>query len=312
MRGVVVAGRGRPGPEPLADQREWFAALVAAGVSNSEACRTVGVNRKTGTRWRYGRSIPTAGGGVLHYPPVLLPRDVVISSRYLSEAERVVIADLHRAGVSARVIAAELGRSPSTVSRELTRNTDPGRRYGAGVAQARAVLRRGRPRARRVAQDEVLRSFVQQCLDVRWSPEQVSHALGVEFVDQPARQLCTESLYQALYSRNPHVQRTLRSRRWRSRRRPHRHPDARRPARHATPLVMIEDRPASVADRVQVGNWEGDLIMGPVTGRRSEPSSSARPGRWSWCTCPTGGPRSLSATPSSRSSPPCQQGYAGH
>ncbi|UZJ26987.1 IS30 family transposase (plasmid) [Rhodococcus antarcticus] len=267
MRGVVVAGRGRPGPEPLSGQREWFAALVAAGVSNSEACRTVGVNRKTGTRWRYGRSIPAAGGGLLHYAPVLRPRDGVISSRYLSEQERVVIADLHRGGVSGRVIAAELGRSPSTVSRELARNTDPGRRYGAGVAQARAVLRRGRPRPRRVERDVVLRVFVQQCLDVRWSPEQVSHALSVEFADQPARQLCTESLYQALYSRNPFVQRTLRSRRWRSRRRPHRHPDARRPARHATPLVMIEDRPASVNDRVEVGNWEGDLIMGP--GNRS-------------------------------------------
>ena len=120
--------------EPLSGQREWFAALVAAGVSNSEAGRTVGVNRKTGTRWRYGRSIPVAGGGVLHFPPVLRPRDVVISSRYLSEAERVVIADLHRAGVSARGIAAELRRSPLTVSRELARNTDPGCRYGPVVA----------------------------------------------------------------------------------------------------------------------------------------------------------------------------------
>ncbi len=267
MRGVVVAGRGRRGPEPLAGQREWFAELIAAGVSNSEACRTVGVNRKTGTRWRYGRSIPAAGGGLLHYPPVLRPRDVVISVRYLSGQERVVIADLHRAGVSRRAIAAELGRSPSTVSRELARNIDPGRRYGAGVAQARAVVRRGRPRARRVERDLVLRGFVQQCLDVRWSPEQVSHALSVEFADQPTRQLCTESLYQALYSRNPLVQRTFRSRRWRSRRRPHRHPDARRRSRLATPMVMIEDRPESVADRVEVGNWEGDLIMGP--GNRS-------------------------------------------
>ena len=100
----------------------------------------------------------------------------------------------------------------------------------------------------------VLRVFVQQCLDVRWCPERVSHALSVEFADQPARQLSTESLYQALYSRNPFVRRTYRSRRWRSRRRPH---------RHAPPMVMIEDRPASVAYRVQVGSWEGDLIMGP-------------------------------------------------
>ncbi len=308
MRGVVVAGRDRPRPEPLAGRREWFAAPVAAGVSNSEACRTVGVNRKTGTRWRYGRSIPTAGGGLVHYPSVLRPRDVVISARYLSEQERVVIADLDRAGVSRRAIATEFGRSPSTVSRELARNTDPVRRYGAGVAQARAVVRRGRPRARRVEREVVLRGFVQQCLDVRWSPEQVSHALTVEFADQPARQLCTESLYQALCSRNPCVQRTFRSRRWRSLRRTHRHPDARRHARHATPMVMIEDRPASVADRVEVGNWEGDLIMGPgnqsAIGTLVERSTRAAV----LVHLPTGGPRPPFATPSSRSRPHAGRG----
>ena len=71
---------------------------------------------------------------MLHCLPVLRPRDVVISSRHLCEAGRVVIADLDRAGVSARGIAAELGRSLATVSRELARNTDPGCRYGPVVA----------------------------------------------------------------------------------------------------------------------------------------------------------------------------------
>jgi hypothetical protein len=174
--------------------------------------------------------IPAAGGGLLHYPPVLRPRDVVISARYLSEAERVVIANLHRAGVSAQGVAAELGRSPSTVSRELARNTGPGRRYGAGAAQARAVLRRGRPRARRVERDVVLRVFV-TCGGPR--------------------------------SRNPFVQPMFRSRRWRSRRRPHRHPDARWPARHATPMVMIEDRPASVADSVNASRPRCDGVTRP-------------------------------------------------
>ena len=46
----------------------------------------------------------------------------------------------------------------------------------------------------------VLCRFVQQCLDVRWSPEQISYALGVEFPHEPARQLAPESLYQALYA----------------------------------------------------------------------------------------------------------------
>ena len=261
-----MAGRGYRGPEPLTAQRELFGRLIASGASNSEACRTVGVNRKTGTRWRYGRSIPTSAGGVLHYPPVLSTRLVAVSPRYLSEDERGVIADLHRAGMSARLIATEIGRSPSTVSRELARNTGPGGRYGATVAQRLASGRRRRPRLRRVEHDVVLCRFVQQCLDVRWSPEQISYALGVEFPHEPARQLAPESLYQALYASNPVVQRRFRSRRWRRRRRPHRRPDARR-GRLATPMTMIDQRPPDVADRLEVGNWEGDLIMG--AGNRS-------------------------------------------
>lgn len=58
--------RGVPGPAPLTRQREEYAKLIARGVSNSEACRLVGVNRKTGTRWRYGRTIPARDGSERH------------------------------------------------------------------------------------------------------------------------------------------------------------------------------------------------------------------------------------------------------
>ena len=241
--------------EPLVEQRELFVSLIAAGLSNSAACRQVGVNRKTGTRWRYGRSIPSAGGGLLHYPPVLSPHATKISSRYLSEDERVTIADLHRAGLSSRAIAEQVRRSPSTVSRELARNSAPDGRYGAGAAQRLAAARRRRPRPRRLEVDPVLRGFVQQCMDVRWSPEQISHALEVEFPDQPGRQLVPESLYQALYATKPLLRRTFRTRRWRRRRRPHRCPDARSSYRLGTPMVMIDQRPAAVADRVEEGHW---------------------------------------------------------
>ena len=257
-----MVGRGRPGVEPLIDQRELFISLIAAGVSNSAACRQVGVNRKTGTRWRYGRSIPAAGGGLLHYPPVIKPSISLLSPRYLSHDERVAIADLHRAGLSSRAIAEQVGRSPSTVSRELARNSAPDGRYGAASAQHRAAGRRRRPRARRLEVDPVLRGFVQQCMDVRWSPEQISHALAVEFPGDPGRRLVPESLYQALYASKPLLRRTFRTRRWRRRRRPRRAPDARSSYRLATPMVMIDQRPASADDRVEVGHWEGDLIMG--------------------------------------------------
>jgi len=153
-------------------------------------------------------------------------------------------------------------RSPSTISRELARNSVPDGRYGSAAAHRLASGRRRRPRARRHEADPVLRGFVQQCLDVRWSPEQISHALTVEFPDQPGRQLVPESLYQALYAATPVLQRTFRTRRWRRRRRPHRSPDARSSYRLATPMVMIDQRPTAADDRVEVGHWEGDLIMG--------------------------------------------------
>ncbi len=59
-----MAGMGRPGVEPLSEQRAEFVRLIAQGVSNTEACRTLGVNRRTGTRWRFGRSVPNPRGGV--------------------------------------------------------------------------------------------------------------------------------------------------------------------------------------------------------------------------------------------------------
>ena len=120
----VVRKRGVPGPAPLVAQREEYARLVARGVSNAEACRVVGVHRRTGTRWRYGRTVPARDGTQREYPAMtVIPRVVAVrSSRYLCEEERVRIGDLRRAGRSMRGIAVELGRDVSTISRELRRN----------------------------------------------------------------------------------------------------------------------------------------------------------------------------------------------
>ena len=115
-----MAGRGRPGAAPQTVKREQYAALIERGVSFSEACRIVGINRRTGKRWRHGRTITVSGGRRLHYPPVIVERphgsclslpalsrrcDREISARFLSADERVCIADLRRAGVGVRAIA---------------------------------------------------------------------------------------------------------------------------------------------------------------------------------------------------------------
>ncbi|MBV9060824.1 MAG: helix-turn-helix domain-containing protein, partial [Pseudonocardiales bacterium] len=142
-----MAGRGRPGSAPQTEKREQFARLIAQGVSSSQACRIVGVNRRTGKRWRHGRTITSSTGKRRHYPPVINVGKREISSRYLSEDERVCIADLDRASRGVREIAAEIGRSASTINRELRRNRDPGSgQYRPFTAQRLAVERRPRPR----------------------------------------------------------------------------------------------------------------------------------------------------------------------
>lgn len=165
-------------------------------------------------RWRYGRDIRATGGRTLHYPPVVTTRTTrPISARYLAEDERIAIADLRRTGATVRAIAAELGRSASTVSRELRRNADAAGRYRPSGAHRAAVQRRTRPRARRIDRDVALRDRVQQLLASRWSPEQISCALCVEYANDPSRQLVTESIYQAIYDPSSGVVATARARR---------------------------------------------------------------------------------------------------
>ena len=188
--------RGRPRGGMLVEERQQFGRLIEQGVGPCEACRIVGISRRTGTRWRFGHIIRNSAGEAVHYPPVSLAAPKPRHPRYLSLEERATIADLNRAGVGVCAIAEELSRAPSTVSRELRCNADGQSRYLPATAERHAVERRSRPsRTRRIARDEQLCGVVVDLLDKRWSPEQVAHELPVRFPDQPERHLCTESIY---------------------------------------------------------------------------------------------------------------------
>jgi IS30 family transposase len=262
-------GRRGPGALPQVEKREQYARLIGQGFSSLEACRIVGINPRTGKRWRHGRSITARDGRKLHYAPVITRRAVVrqeISDRYLSEQERVQIADLRAAGAGVRAIADRMGRSPSTISRELRRNRDPDSgQYRPFTAHKLAAQRRARPRPGKIAADPVLRQFVQDRLKQRWSPQQVSRALPGQFPGERARHVVHETIYQALY--RPELgglsrelpARVLRT--GRRRRRPHRRADQRRP-NGIIAMTMIDQRPAEAAGRTQPGHWEGDLITG--------------------------------------------------
>ncbi len=109
------AGRVRGAP-PKNAARVHYDQLMKQGMGNPEACRVVGISRSSGTRWRHGHTATSKTGVVTKYPPISRRKPSVISVRFLSETERIIIADLLHSRRSVRAIAMELGRSPSTVS----------------------------------------------------------------------------------------------------------------------------------------------------------------------------------------------------
>ena len=253
--------RRTPAGGVQAEKQQRYVQLIAQGVTNSEACRLVGINRKTGNRWRYGRSVRNSAGALVIYGPVKITEAKPRSPRYLSEQERIEIADLRAAGMSVRGIAEQLGRAPSTISREIRRNRDCDGHYRPHHAEQAARQRAGKPRQRRIAVDEVLAEIIGRLLAKRWSPEQVAHELRVRFADQPSRWPCKETIYQAIYDTAVSLTRPARRRRRRRRLQ-----GLQRRGR-LTAMRMIDERPAEVQDRVEAGHWEGDLIMG--AGNRS-------------------------------------------
>ncbi|MFE3781941.1 IS30 family transposase [Amycolatopsis sp. NPDC059090] len=220
-----------------------------------EACRQLGIGRKTGYRWR------AENGGLR---PLTLP-ERAHSGRCLSLLERQRIAALRRDGLTVRAIATLLNRSPSTISRELRRNTascDPA--CDGELAHSRARERARRPRRGRLLANAELRARVQAKLKLAWSPEQIAAWLRTEFPDRRAWHVCHETICQALYrgGRGGLARElTKRLRTGRPLRKRRRRPGQRQP-RFANPGTPIDRRPAIVAERTRIGDGEGDLILG--------------------------------------------------
>lgn len=249
--------RGRRKRQLDVEARYWQ--LVQSGVGTVEACRQVGITRKTGYRWR------AEVGGLV---PARLAEGVR-SNRYLSLLERQRIAVLHRQGLSVREIGRRVKRNASTVSRELRRNTAAHDRgaYDAPLAHARARARGTRPGRSRLSVDLALRAVVQEKLELEWSPEQIAAHLRAAFPDKPGWHLCHETIYQALYRGargGLHRRLTKRLRTGRPLRKRRRRSDQRR-SRYVVPHQRIEHRPAVVTERTRLGDWEGDLVVGPMS-----------------------------------------------
>jgi transposase, IS30 family len=236
----------------IRDTQYWQ--LMRSGMTNTAACKILGVTRRTGSqiRARYRRQTMPAQRAV---PP---------SGRYLSLRERLQIADLLRLGCSMRAIAHQLGRSPSTIKRELDRHRDEHGRYLPQSADHAARQQRHRPRQHKLVANPQLRKLVQRKLNRCWSPDQISGWLRLTYPDDPTMCLCPETIYRALlvpggpdlhkrYCAKLRTGRRIRKSRWLT-----------RPGHGAAVqnMTMIDQRPVEVETKQQAGHWEGDLIVG--------------------------------------------------
>jgi IS30 family transposase len=181
----------------------------------------------------------------------------------LSFEEREEISRGLAADRSLRAIAAGLGRSPSTISREVARNGGR-RRYRAATADQHAWAMATRPKACKLATNPVLAGIVAEKLQRRWSPQQIAGWLKLTYPHDPEMHVSHESIYRTLFVQSRGALRkelTAYLRTGRGIRRVHgvRLPDGRggRPG-----IVNISERPAEAEDRAVPGHWEGDLVFG--------------------------------------------------
>jgi IS30 family transposase len=186
-----------------------------------------------------------------------------LKGRCLTFAEREEIALARARGETMRAIARRLGRSPSTISRELRRNADRAGDYRATVAHALAYERASRPKPAKLATNRRLRAIVQDDLRRRLSPEQIAGRLRRRFPDDPEMWVSTETIYQSLYVQSRgalkrELTRYLRT--GRALRKPGRQPGQRK--NRIPDMIHIAERPPEVDDRRVPGHWEGDLLIG--------------------------------------------------
>lgn len=182
--------------------------------------------------------------------------------------ERVALAGMLLQGMTPRAIALALKRSPSTISRELARNSSGGAYVSRG-AQASCQARRLKARpAAKLDPEGPLWPLVTHMLGWLWSPQQIAQTLCIMWPDQPELHVSHETIYTAIYA---HPKGELRKdliaclRQGKSGRKPRSAGDDRRG--QIPEMVSIHLRPPEVNDRVMPGHWEGDLIKG--TGNKS-------------------------------------------
>ena len=243
-----------PNKMPPRIKRRYFE-LVRTGISGSDAAKAVGVSLSCGSLW-------FIDAGSVRFI------DKPINPRYLTQDDRIEIADGLAAGEPVKTIAERIGKTFQSVYREIARNRKPDGTYQPWYAHAQAYQRRRRPKTRRLTLDKGLRTTVAK----KWSPAQISRWLRRRYRRRPTWHLCTETIYEGVYrglvvdvdqqarnsGKNVNILRTGRT--YRHRRGRGRSRDG--ALKQLTKFRSIHERPASVETRRQAGHWEGDLIVG--------------------------------------------------
>jgi IS30 family transposase len=202
--------------------------------------------------------------GILVQTGGIRPPDRRRCATALTLEEREEISRALTVGQSMRWIAARLGRSPSTISREIGRNGGQ-TGYRATLADQATWERAVRPKLCKLAKNRALAGLVADMLRMLWSPEQIAGWLQHTYPNDPSLHVSHETIYRSLFIQArgalkkellEHLRRTRGMRRSRS--------YTQKTAIHGqiVEAVSIRERPASVEDRAVPGHWEGDLVFG--------------------------------------------------
>jgi IS30 family transposase len=251
MSRSVVVGHGdyeRLTPEAI--DQVW--GRLRAGQAAKPTARELGLCTGTGTV----RAYLLRCGGIRPLPRRRAPVRSSVEDR--EEISRGLAA-----GWSIRAIAARLGRSPSTVSREVAANGGS-RRYRAAPADQQAWARAARPKECKLASNPVLRGIVEEKLRRRWSPQQIAGWLKMTYPSSPEMQVSHESIYRTLFVQSRGALRKELTRYLRTGRVIRRPQGVRLPdGRGGRPNTLhISQRPPEAEDRAVPGRWEGDLVFG--------------------------------------------------
>lgn len=183
-----------------------------------------------------------------------------MSRDHLTHDDRIRLASLKRAGLKQKDIAKELGKNPSTISRELSRNITLNKSgYNVRIAQEKTDQRRllANRHFRKIEKNSWLENHIKKKLKLDWSPEQIAGRLNRK---KEKTIICHETIYQYIYDTGKELTKRLRYKKSKYRRRYG--TKKRETEREKTKKRRIDQRPKIVNQRKRIGDWEGDTVHG--------------------------------------------------